>query len=88
MIIRHTYFNNILQNKDTPIVGNSLDLADQDPGFEEKQVSLSSLAFNVSDREPVVGEESPKLVDIPSVAFDGRYELVISITVRHAEEEF
>lgn len=35
-----------------------------------------------------MGQESSELVDVPTEAFDGRYELVVGSSVWHAKEEF
>lgn len=83
-----TYLYNVLEDKDAPVVFHSPNLADEDPSFEEKQVSFAGLALRVSDREPVVSEEPAELVDVPSEPFNASNELIVCSPVRNPKEKF
>lgn len=77
----------MFKNKDWSIVFYPLDLTDEDPRFEQEEISFPGLSFN-GDSEPVVCEETSELVDIPSITLDARYEFIICGAVGDAEEEF
>lgn len=81
------YLDDVFEYEYRPIVFNPLYFADQDPRLEQKEVSLSRFPFD-ADCEPVVGEETAELVDIPSIALDARDELDVGGAVGDAEEEF
>lgn len=79
-----TNLQDVFQDEDRSVVRDAANLADKDTRLEEEQVSLLGLALGVGDREPVVGEETAKLVDVAVVTLDARCELVVCCPVGHS----